>query len=340
MTGVSAQAIPFYKVGKNGRASYLLGTDHSAPGNLIPERIRQRIVESRLILVETSKSGDDARSDIYEFIRKNSDPRRDLKKLFKPVEWIKFKRFLAEAEFPADLFRGLHPTAALSLIEQAFLEADARNRDEGYNRFMPELDIATDASSKALVVKLKTMVQNRHNRTVSKVNVDQTISDLGQKKQIPILDLDSDLLSAMTTKPVSEIELKNFIRQHLAAQLTPEQWYQRLKAHPELLLIILDDSYGGYFTWTPGDPIHSPSLRPEVFDPSSSDRITSRHTDWLSTIERELDSGNAFIGVGMAHLADEKVADGLITLLERDGYRVEFIGENCEESLKPSNTGL
>ena len=49
----AANAIPFFELKKDGRTSYLLGTHHGVPGEILPAGILLKLLNSRNVFVET-----------------------------------------------------------------------------------------------------------------------------------------------------------------------------------------------------------------------------------------------------------------------------------------------
>ena len=50
--------------------------------------------------------------------------------------------------------------------------------------------------------------------------------------------------------------------------------------------------------------------------------LVARNLAWMSTLNRELSKGNAFVGVGALHLIGDQ---GLVALLRAEGYTVTLL---------------
>lgn len=113
-------------------------------------------------------------------------------------------------------------------------------------------------------------------------------------RRIPVIPLDSPALfeSIKSKKPQSPCSVENLVR-----SITPDRYW----AYQNELLA----------TYRAGDESNP--------DFAADDYFTSaRNLAWLNTLIKELNSGNAFLAVGAAHLYGDK---GLINLLTAKGFR-------------------
>ncbi len=324
---------PYYEiVNSKGVSSYILGTVHinSIDLNLLP-LVKKQITQSRIVLLESAQFGKTLAAQEYPAI-------------------------LNDPVLTSDSTSNQLTNDALARIQTILSVSDENIMSENLR-----LRVLKGNISRGFLFSLLGKFQNRmaylimdNNLQRLKTSDADAISDLqiktplvfdaqiereARNHKIPIIALDMELYpliehynQSISSKAISEWITGNFLDLDMVSiskTKNPSQMSDSLinliarKTNDQKIGSLLGDLYQNYSsvteiqTATEHSFQHASSTEREI-----SHAITTRHLAWMSRIQNEFETGNAFIAVGLDHVVSAENYPSLLDLLQAKGFKI------------------
>ena len=324
---------PYYEiVNSKGVSSYILGTVHinSIDLNLLP-LVKKQITQSSIVLLESAQFGKTLAAQEYPAI-------------------------LNDPVLTSDSTSNQLTNDALARIQTILSVSDENIMSENLR-----LRVLKGNISRGFLFSLLGKFQNRmaylimdNNLQRLKTSDADAISDLqiktplvfdaqiereARNHKIPIIALDMELYpliehynQSISSKAISEWITGNFLDLDMVSiskTKNPSQMSDSLinliarKTNDQKIGSLLGDLYQNYSsvteiqTATEHSFQHASSTEREI-----SHAITTRHLAWMSRIQNEFETGNAFIAVGLDHVVSAENYPSLLDLLQAKGFKI------------------
>lgn len=347
LVSVSLPAAPVFKVTKDGKTNWLIGTVHDLRPleSEIPDTITKLVSRARVVLNE---SGDRYQSVIGSVITRHATSERHNRNWLQSLSIDEYAKLSELALGTGLTSKGLQSMHSLNLYvglshlfgtteqrymnEKLFLVATEPEREKQITKRM--MDILRDQKV-SMNFQYPLVATSLFNRTPQpRESIDATLTTIAERNQIPVraLDREGPIRAALSQKFEGE-ELGQYIR----------NWFRRLdkikkmKAEETLPILIEHFSMMGvnawfkYCRWTPetppffGVPVNAELGEPLI--PKLMRELLNRHDHWMPAIEREFAVGDTVVVVGAGHLTEKFNPKGL-TLVDKlilSGHQVEFV---------------
>jgi uncharacterized protein YbaP (TraB family) len=340
----ASSASPLYQVEKDGKVNWLLGTIHlPISADAIPLPIVDKARRARVILTETGSHTDNVRLGREASAVYRASSTREFANLFSGIEKIRLRSFLKKSGLDWNSFAGKADMLIFNELEPVFNEAFARALWIRVRRSASAL-ANLDASIRGEGLS----IPGDRSPYAGEPTLDLQLVAIAEAQGRTVQALDSvpDQLRMLGTR-MPDAELKKWIRSGLnRITLADDMDEDRLvEVALEQIRGVEENRWIFYRAWTPN------GRRPEVrfLRPISMSMLDipysgplkqamNRHAGWMKAIEEAYAQGSALVAVGDNHLFE---ANGILEILQAQGYTVTFIGDPCGAALlagQPSRT--
>lgn len=340
--GFSAEALPLFRVEKDGKVNWLWGTLHFP---LKDGRFSSSVLEPlsglRLIMTETGTPENRRRLKLSHQERLPDTPRRerDIKRILSTLDYLKFKRIVGD-RLNLQMLDFVPGSALPQVLDDLFTKAllyaveDRLKQLSGWESELKE-SIARDGYE----------MSPPNPDTTGWTRLDDWIADFGVARSIPVVALDTEeYVSESLSTDVRDGDLRQYILTHLrrldAVKTLPGE--ELVEIARLAITNFNGNTWTRYLRWAPGQteaiqglPVtRSLPAPPPLLGPLA--KGIRRHNHWLSAIETEFSHGGTLVAVGEGHVIETRRLSGqqsLVALLIARGYKVVFVGSPCAQWL-------
>lgn len=336
LVGFSSHAIPLFRAEKNGRVSYLLGTNHDVDFSYVPDRILRLIDQSRVLLVEHTDDIATAEREAQTFTLENTVPTRDNRKLFSTQEWLKLRSWLKGSGIQAEYFRQATPALALQILQTPMSERKFLFQLQALLKYRSHLEGSGDPIDQNRFSRLQRSQAGHPDPNL--VNIDHGTRVRAGAKSIPIRSLDVPFTTEYMAPKFSDAAFRKYVKSLLRMKFDRDTVFDVFLRRPDIALAMVDSGPGErWLDWKEGD-LDPTSFAYEYENEDPWMRWAfNRHTEWFPKIDAEFEAGGAMVIVGGGHLTGfdglTDPAPTILQQLENSGYQITFVDSTCADAV-------
>lgn len=335
-------AYPLYRVEKDGKTNWLLGTLHPPiRRDQIPSELIEIIKNARTVLIEADEQTRRRLEIAQQEWAKNAGRLRNLKRQLGMVRFLSLRNSLSKIGFPVDqLDYAPVPYFVDFSIATSLRQIEEKIYIDRINNMPPTQRETILQTAKAWLERLNFSYTTD---PMSGLNeFDFELINVAEQNHKPLVSLENADVALTALKAAPESLAIKAIRNHFRRnQLRREMPPERLIAFEVYRSIYAPDNLvRSYLRWAPG---HTLPIIPYDFDelePLALRELTDRHKYWVGRIYEEFAQGNTIVMVGDAHVSgDQRLPEvkPLTDIFREAGYTVTFAGPySCAQALYKS----